>query len=71
MAPNTSAADAVVEDGFASIEEAHKFLHISRASLYRLMESRQLVYAKFGRCRRIPWRALKDYAARCLVGTGE
>jgi excisionase family DNA binding protein len=57
----------VVADGFASTAEACKFLSVSRAKLYAMMESRQLTYAKFGKSRRIPWHALHDLAARSLV----
>jgi excisionase family DNA binding protein len=59
---------AAVEDGFASVREAERYLSISRAKLYDLMESGGLIYAKIGRARRIPWATLRQYAARCLVG---
>ena len=61
------ALDPVVNDGFASIEEGCKYLRICRASIYGLMEAGAIAYAKFGKSRRIPWRALKEYAARSLV----
>jgi excisionase family DNA binding protein len=58
---------AVVGDGFATVPEAAKFLGLSRAKIYQIMDTRQLTYAKFGRSRRIPRRALHDYATSCLV----
>jgi excisionase family DNA binding protein len=59
----------MVMDGFASVSEAAKFLHLSRASVYKLMGDEEgLRYAKFGRSRRIPWQVLRDYAARSIIG---
>ena len=61
--------DAVVlAEGFAKIEEAMHYLNLSRASVYSLMDRGELRYAKFGRSRRIPRQALRDYARRSLVG---
>jgi excisionase family DNA binding protein len=58
----------LVAEGFAKLPEAERFLGLSRAKIYALMDGGQLPYAKFGRARRIPWRALKEWAARGLVG---
>ena len=58
-------------DGFADVQEAAAFLSMSRSSIYKLMECGDLPYAKFGRARRVPWRALREYAQRCLVGSGQ
>jgi hypothetical protein len=57
----------VVAGGFARLAEAQHFLGISRAMLYLLMDAGDLAYAKFGKCRRIPWQALRDYAASRMV----
>ncbi len=59
---------AVVADGFATVREGEKYLGVSRATLYKLMESGEVKYAKFGKSRRLPWAALREYARRCLVG---
>jgi excisionase family DNA binding protein len=56
-----------VRDGFARVAEAAKFLGLSRAKVYQLMETGDILYAKFGKSRRIPRKALEDYAQRCLV----
>ena len=67
----TAAAEkrvSVVEDGFADVGEAATYLGLSRAFVYRLMDTSDLEFAKFGRARRIPWRSLRDYAARCMQG---
>jgi excisionase family DNA binding protein len=57
-------------EGFADVHEAAEFLSMSRSSVYKLMESGDLEYAKFGKARRIPRRGLREYAARCLVSSG-
>jgi excisionase family DNA binding protein len=62
------AKDDVVRDGFASVEQAEEFLRLGRSTVYKLMESGELIYAQFGRSRRIPWRAIREYAAKQLVG---
>jgi excisionase family DNA binding protein len=58
----------VYQDGFATVAEAAKFLGLCRAKVYQLMEQGELPFAKFGKSRRIPWRGLVDYGARCMVG---
>ena len=57
----------VIEDGFVKVPEAARFLNLSRAKVYMLMEGGELAYAKFGRARRIPRSALLAYARGCLV----
>jgi excisionase family DNA binding protein len=57
----------IVEGGFVEVPEAATFLSLSRASIYKLMDSGSLAYAKFGRSRRIPRRALLEYAERQIV----
>jgi excisionase family DNA binding protein len=60
--------DSVVADGFLSVPEAAHFLHLSRAKVYQLMDAGQLQYARFGRARRVPKRALVGFAEASLVG---
>ncbi len=62
-----SVQDEMVRDGFADVAEAQGYLRLSRSTVYALMDSGDLAYARFGRSRRIPWRALHEYAARQLV----
>jgi excisionase family DNA binding protein len=64
----TEQAKALVADGLCSIEEARRFLGVSRSKIYELMEAGDLEYAKIGRNRKIPWAAVKALAARSLVG---
>jgi excisionase family DNA binding protein len=58
----------MVRDGFAEIAEAQEYLRLSRSTIYSFMETGVLAYARFGRRRRIPWRALRAYAAQQVVG---
>lgn len=58
----------LVQEGLVTVAEAGQFTGLSRSSLYALMESGQLVYAKIGRARRIPRRALIELAAVNLRG---
>jgi excisionase family DNA binding protein len=58
-----------VAEGFASLVEAGKYLSLSRATLYKLMDAGELAYARFGRSRRVPWASLKAYAAKSMVAS--
>jgi excisionase family DNA binding protein len=60
--------DPLIDDGFADVGAAAEYLGLGRSSVYKLMDAGELPYAKFGKSRRIPWRAVRDYARRCLVG---
>lgn len=58
----------LVADGFATVTQAMEYTQLSRASLYKAMDSRELPFAKMGRCRRIPWVGLREFAQKKLVG---
>jgi excisionase family DNA binding protein len=58
----------LVQEGLMTVAEAGRFAGLSRSSLYALMEEGKLVYAKIGRARRIPRRALVELAASSLRG---
>lgn len=51
-----------------SIEEASAFLSVGRSTVYELMDKGLLPYAKIGRSRRVPKRALVELAAANLKG---
>lgn len=67
--PADTREDNMVEDGFLRVAQAADFLCVSRAKLYALMDSGELKFCKFGKSRRVPRRALRAYAERCMVGT--
>jgi excisionase family DNA binding protein len=62
--PTSTLADG----GLADLPEAAKFLRVSRAKLYTLMESGDLPFVKMGKSRRVPWKALHQLIERSLVG---
>lgn len=66
-AVNDAALDAVSR-GLTKVIDAAKFLGISRSKCYDMMADGTLPYAKLGKSRRIPVKALNEYAARSLVG---
>ncbi len=51
-----------------TIREAAGFLRLSRSTIYLFMDRGLLPFAKFGRTRRIPKRALVELAAAHLEG---
>jgi excisionase family DNA binding protein len=57
----------LVGEGFMRVPQAAEFLGVSRSTVYELMDKGQLPYAKFGRSRRIPKRALMEFAAQSVV----
>ncbi len=59
---------SMIDDGLVPVSYAVRFLHLSRSKIYQLMDKGELAYARFGRARRIAKRALRDYAAKQLVG---
>jgi excisionase family DNA binding protein len=60
--------EAVVADGLVSVGEAMAFLSVGRSTVYELMDKGFLPYAKIGRSRRVPKRALVELAAMNLRG---
>lgn len=67
-AQRTSDALDLVSDGLLSIREACAFLSLGKTKIYELMSTGELPYVSFGGCRRIPRRALVQYAASRLRG---
>ena len=58
----------LISDGLATVMEAAKFLNVGRSTIYLLMDQGELTYSKIGRCRRIPWKTIRQLAANSLVG---
>jgi len=59
----------LVVDGCVSIEEAQRFMSLSRSKLYEMMNAGLLAYVKLGRSRRIPRRAMLDALAGNLIAS--
>lgn len=58
----------LVADGLLTVAGACRLLAVSRSFLYQRMDAGDLPFCRFGRCRRIPRRALIAFAARHLCG---
>jgi excisionase family DNA binding protein len=58
----------LVADGLLTVKECAEFLHLSRSKIYELMDAGELCFAKLGRSRRIPRRAVIALAAREIRG---
>lgn len=63
-----NATKALVADGLMTVSEAIAFLHLSRSTLYTLMDEGELAYVRIGRARRIPRQALIELAVAHLNG---
>ena len=61
-------SEVLVSQGVVTVKQAATFLQISRATVYALMGQGELPFLKIGRARRIPHRALVEFAARGVVG---
>ena len=57
----------LAEEGFLTISGAESFTGMKRSTLYNLMQDGTLPYAKVGKARRIPKKALIDFMAGNLV----
>jgi excisionase family DNA binding protein len=51
-----------MQTGFAKVQEAAKFLSVSRATMYRLIDDGVVDVRRFGRTVRVPWSWLHDQA---------
>lgn len=58
----------LVAAGLMSIPQVEEFLSLSRSKLYALMDRGTLPFVKVGRSRRIPRRAVLEFAAAHLSG---
>jgi excisionase family DNA binding protein len=66
-AASETADQTLFSDGLMTVGEAADFLRVSRSSIYLLMDQGKLPFAKFGKSRRIPRRALMELVQRSLV----
>ena len=58
----------LLADGLFTVAECGEFLRLSRSTIYKAMESGQLVFVRFGAARRIPKRAAIAWAAANMMG---
>lgn len=59
----------LVEDGLLTVAAACRLLSVSRSFLYARMDAGELAYCRLGRSRRLPRRAVLQYAAARLNGS--
>lgn len=60
----------LMADGSMSVRQASEFSGIPKSTLYEVMDAGRLAYAKAGRRRLIPRKALVAYLAAAVVSTG-
>jgi len=65
--PEKIPVEQLLDDGLVTVRQAAQFLGLSIASIYSLMARGELIYAKFGKSRRIPKRALIELAKKNIV----
>jgi excisionase family DNA binding protein len=66
---NRTRSENPVVDGAACIPDAMAYTSLSRSTLYKLMDARELPYLKIGRARRILWADLRQLLERSRVNT--
>jgi len=57
----------LLTDGLQRISETARFLGISRSHVYQLINAGRIPTVRIGRSRRIPIKAVRDFAADNLV----
>lgn len=55
----------IFDEGFATVDEGAKFLRISRSQMYELLRRQEIFSIRIGSLRRIPKKALVEYAMKC------
>ena len=60
-------ADEILGEGLLTIIDAAEWLAISRSAVYQLLNTGEIAYVRIGADRRIPRRALVEYANARLV----
>ncbi len=62
--PVDDTGDELLIEGLLTDRQAAYLLHVARSTVWRLMESGELPYVRFGRNRRIEREALSDFIVR-------
>lgn len=57
----------LVDEGFASVADAARYLALSKGRVYELVHGGALSHAKLGGKIVLPWAALKTYARQRVV----
>jgi excisionase family DNA binding protein len=58
----------MVADGLMRVAEVAEFLSLSRAAVYQMMGRGELPFVKIGRSRRVPRRAVVEFAVSRTFG---
>jgi excisionase family DNA binding protein len=58
--------DQLLADGLERVRDSARFLSVSVSQVYALMQRGELPFVKIGKSRRIPRRALVEFAKRNL-----
>jgi len=61
--------ERLVEDGLDRVRDEAQFLGVSVSQMYVLMNRGELLFVKIGKSRRIPRRALVEFAKMHLIST--
>jgi excisionase family DNA binding protein len=61
----------LIDEGFATVNEAAQYLKMGRSWLYSQMDAGCLAYARFGRARRIRWADIKQLGRDAMVGASD
>lgn len=60
--------NTIFDEGFATVTEGANFLRISRSQMYELIRRQEIFSIRIGSLRRIPKKALVEYAMKCAEG---
>jgi len=63
----SNSTNEIVTEGLQRISETARFLGVSRSLIYQLINAGVLPTVRIGRSRRIPIKAVRDFAADNLV----
>lgn len=58
----------ILDAGVLTVIEAAAILKISRSQMYDMIRRGEILSFRFGTCRRIPKKALVEYAMKCVEG---
>ena len=65
----TQTAEHITDEGLWTVPEAAEFLGVGRSTIYQLMMDGDLPSAKIRGARRVPVRAVREFAAKAVGGS--